>query len=234
MIPIDKMYKNEPVSILMPVYEEEKTVYKIIKRVLRQPMVDRLLIVYRKSKDRTLSEIKRAIAGSRKCEIIINPTNLGKGYSVRLALKRVGDGIVLIQDADEEYYPEDYGKLLAGVSANYPVFGYRNLNAGAAYRLGKAASNLHTILFNLLFNQKVKDFNVGYKLFKVDMLKGKELRQNGWELDAEIAVTLAKNGYTIKNVPIRYKGRTYEEGKKIGPRAAISMAMFIFASRFSG
>lgn len=225
------MHIRDRVNVIMPIYNEEKTAYKMIKRVLKQDVVDRLIIVYRISEDNTYNEIKRAIIGCTKCTLLINRTKRGKGYSVRMGIKNAKRGIVIIQDADEEYYPEDYKNLLNALSEDSPVFGYRTVNYGHGYALGIFANRVHTLLFNLLFHQSVKDINTGYKVFEIGMLKNKILKENGWELDAEIATTLAKNGYKIKNVPIRYKGRTYDEGKKIGPKAAINFIFFIIKQR---
>jgi glycosyltransferase involved in cell wall biosynthesis len=224
------MHKKSTVNVIMPVYNEEKTAYGIIKRVLRQKMVDRLIIVYRVSNDDTLNEIKRAIKGCKKCEII--KKGFTKGYSLKLGLKKVKNGIVIIQDADEEYYPEDYGRLLDAISDSSPVFGYRTVNFGHGYPLGIFANKVHTAMFNLLFGQSVKDINTCYMVFKIEMLKGATLKQDGWEINEEIAAVLAKKGYRIKNVPIRYKGRKYSEGKKIGARAAVDNLLFIIKSRF--
>lgn len=228
------MKNGNAINVIMPVLNEEKTVGGVIQRVLHQGIVDRLIIVFdKRSTDNTLREIRKAIAKSGKCELVLTDRSRGKGDSVRIGLSRVKRGIVVIQDADEEYYPEDYPKLMAGVTSQNPVFGYRASNTGHQYLLGTTVSSLHTALFNLLFGQSVKDINAGYKIFTIGMLKGRKLRESGFELDIEVAATLAKNGYRIKNVPIRYKGRTYEEGKKIGASAAISMLLYILKSRLT-
>jgi glycosyltransferase involved in cell wall biosynthesis len=230
------MLNDETVSVIMPVYNEGATVRSVIKRVLGQKAVDALYIVYDKSTDNTLAEIRAAMKGSDakgRAFLVMSDAKRGKGRAVKQGMARIRDGIVLIQDADEEYYPEDYPKMLAALTDSNPVFGSRESNAGHKYFLGSLATVVHTLAFNLLYGQSIKDMNAAYKLFKVHMLKGKKLSEDGWQIDQEIACTLAKNGYRILSVPIRYKGRTFEEGKKIGPKAAVMNLFYIVKERFS-
>jgi glycosyltransferase involved in cell wall biosynthesis len=227
------MYKDKTLNVIMPVYNEGKTAYSIITRVLSQRSVDRLIIVYDKSTDNTLAEIKRAIAGSKKAMLIYSDKKLGKGHAVKEGMKEVKKGLVLIQDADEEYYPEDYHKLLEALDNGHPVFGRRAEYLGHSYMLGIAAARVHTILFNALYGQSLKDINTCYKLFDVSMLKGMKFKEDGWAIDHEIATRLAKNGYNIIEVPIRYKGRTFEEGKKVGPKAALDDVVYLIKARFT-
>ncbi len=234
MLVVIQMYKGEAVNVIMPVYNEGNTVYNIIKRVLKQKPVDTLIIIYDKSADNTLSEIKKALAGAgKKAMLIYSDVKKGKGHAVRLGIEHIKGGIVIIQDADDEYCPEDYRKMLASLSDKNPVFGYRKINNGHKYLLGGLATHVHTLAFNLLYGQKLKDINAAYKIFKLGMLHGEKLRQDGWELDPEIAVKLSKNGYAIRSVSIRYKGRTFSEGKKIGVSGAIGILAYIIKARFS-
>ena len=234
MLVVIQMYKGEAVNVIMPAYNEGNTVYNIIKRVLKQTLVDTLIIIYDKSSDNTLSEIKKALAGAgRRTMLVYSDAKKGKGHAVRLGMERIKSGIVIIQDADDEYYPEDYRKMLASLGDKNPVFGYRKINNGHKYLLGELATQVHTSAFNLLYGQKLKDINAAYKIFKLDMLHGEKLKQDGWELDPEIAVKLSKNGYAIRSVSIRYKGRTFSEGKKIGVSGAIGILAYIIKARFS-
>ena len=228
------MHKGRSVEVIMPAYNEGKTIFRVIRRVLRQKPVDRLIIVYDKSDDATLDEIKKAMSGAgKRCRLVYSREKKGKGHAVRQGLELVGESsIVIIQDADEEYYPEDYPKLLRAFGSGSPVFGVRVGNSGHRYVLGDLATKVHTGTFNLLYRQKLKDINGAYKVFLPEMLKGYRLKQDGWPFDQELATRLAKNGYTIKQVGVRYKGRTFDEGKKIGPRGAIEDFFFILADRF--
>lgn len=226
------MYRGKHVSVIMPVYNEERTVGKMIRRVLARRVVDALIVINDGSTDGTLSAIKR-FSKERRISIIDCKENRGKGYAVRIGIDRVKNGIIVIQDADEEYHPEDYGALLGRLTDDTPVFGHRMRNLRHKYLLGAWAAGVHNVLFNSLYGQHVKDMNAGYKVFDKEMLHGIKLREDGFEIDPEIAIALARNGYAIKDVPIRYSGRTFKEGKKIGARDAISIAIFLIKKRFA-
>lgn len=227
----DFMYLGKRVSVIMPVYNEERTVGKMIRRVLAQRVVDALIVVNDGSTDGTISEVRR-FSNDKRMTIIDCSKNRGKGYGVRTGMARVKNGIIIIQDADEEYHPEDYGALLGKLDSDTPVFGHRTKNLRHKYLLGAWAAGVHNTLFNSLYGQHVKDMNAGYKVFYKEMLHGIKLHEDGFEIDPEIAVSLARNGYAIKDVPIRYSGRTFKEGKKIGARDAIGIALFLIKKRF--
>ncbi len=227
------MYNKQIVNVIMPAYNEEATIYDVVVRVLKQKSVDRLIIVNDGSKDKTSEQIRRAIAKDDRALLIECKTNNGKGSAVILGIKEVKSGIIIIQDADKEYYPEDYPMLLEKLDGKTPVFGYRMRNERHKYVMGVIAAKVHTILFNLLYNQSIHDVNAGYKLFTVDMISANSLSQKGFEIDFEIATQLAKKGYKIREVPIRYSGRTFAEGKKIGPKDAINMAIYLISRRIS-
>lgn len=225
------MYNNQTVNVIMPAYNEASTIYDVVIRVLKQKQVDRLIIVNDGSKDNTAEQIGRAIANDSRAMLIECKTNMGKGSAVILGIKKVKSGIIIIQDADKEYYPEDYPFLLKKLDSNTPVFGYRMRNERHKYVMGVIAAKVHTILFNLLYKQSIHDVNAGYKVFTTEMISANSLSQKGFEIDFEIATQLAKNGYKIREVPIRYSGRTFAEGKKIGPKDAINMAIYLILRR---
>lgn len=225
------MYRNKRVSVVMPAYNEERTIAGMIERVLRQKSVDMLILVNDGSTDATL-KIMDSFSKDPRVTVVKGSRNMGKGHAVRAGLKMVKSGIIIIQDADEEYHPEDYSALLSRLNGSEPVFGHRVRNLRHTYLLGSIAAGVHNILFNALYGQHINDMNAGYKVFTKEMLKGVTLRENGFEIDPEIAVALAKNGYRIADVPIKYSGRTFKEGKKIGARDAIGIAFFLVAKRF--
>ncbi len=220
-------------SVIMPVYNEERTSHRIIRRVLARKEVDRLIIVYdTRSSDGTLPEIARAIKGDGRV-LLLKRRLHGKGSNIRLGIGRVRSGPIIIQDADEEYYPEDYPKLLRELRNGQPVFGYRRLAYGRdyGYRLGNVVNRVTSSAFDLLFGQRVRDVNVCYKAFTKEMLGGRRLDEDGFTIEIEIAAALAKNGYRIANVPIRYNGRSWEEGKKIAWRDGVALFLAVFKER---
>jgi glycosyltransferase involved in cell wall biosynthesis len=229
------MYKNERLNVIMPVYNEEKTLREIVKRVLAQKTVDRLIIIDDHSKDGSLKIIKELSKKNLKISYLANNVNRGKGFSVRRGLSLVTDGIVMIQDADLEYYPEDYSKLLPKLDNNTIVLGtrMRGQKTGHEYQLAKLANAALTSTFNLLYGKDLTDINTCYKLFKKKMLNGIPLKEDGFLIEPEILIGLVKKGYSIAEVDIRYKGRTYDEGKKITAKDGFMQELFMIEKRFS-
>jgi|GEM_PF-1564894 glycosyltransferase involved in cell wall biosynthesis len=226
--------KREKVNVIMPVYNEQNTLKEIIKRVLGQKMVDRLIIVDDNSADRSIEIIKSMAKRDGRIEFLRNATNKGKGYSVRRGLELIEDGIVIIQDADLEYYPEDFGKLLQKLRDDTFVLGtrVRTKQKGYKYLLARSANAVLTLEFDLLFGKGLSDTNTCYKVFKREMLGEVKLRENGFLIDPEILVTLVKRGYKYTEIDVRYSGRTYAEGKHITAKDAIDQALFIIRKRF--
>jgi glycosyltransferase involved in cell wall biosynthesis len=229
------MYNNEKVNVIMPVYNEEKTLSEIISRVLAQDFVDSLIIIDDCSKDGSMEKIKEAASSNKKVTYLSNEKNMGKGYSVRRGLELVTDGIVIIQDADLEYYPEDYQKLLPRLDESTVVLGtrMRGKQTGHEYAMAKLANAGLTVAFNVLYGRNLTDMNTCFKVFKKKMLENIELKENGFLIEPEILIKLVKKGYKIVEIDIRYKGRTYEEGKKITAKDGINQALFILRQKFS-
>jgi glycosyltransferase involved in cell wall biosynthesis len=228
--------KKESVNVIMPVYNEQRTLREIIERVLAQKMVDRLIIVDDNSSDKSPEIIRSMAKKDGRVEFLKNASNGGKGYSVRRGMELVEKGIVIIQDADLEYYPEDYGKLLKNLKDDTFVLGTRIITTqkGQNYLLVARAfvNDILTLEFNILFGRNVKDINTCYKVFKKEMLGDARLKENGFLIDPEILVTLIKRGYKTAEVGARYSGRTYAEGKKITASDGIKQAFFLIKSRF--
>jgi len=228
------MHKNERVNVIMPVYNEERTVSEVIGRVLAQDFVDVLIAIDDGSKDGSREIIKNASEKNKKIKLLVNEKNSGKGFSVRKGLSEVTEGIVIIQDADLEYYPEDYRKLLGRLDDNTIVLGtrMRGKQTGHEYRLAKLANAGITLEFNILYGRRLTDVNTCYKVFKKEMLDGVELKENGFLIEPEILVDLAKKGCNMEEVDIRYKGRKYEEGKKLTAKDGIDQVLFLLKRRF--
>ncbi len=229
------MYKNERVSVIMPVYNEERTVSEIIKRVLAQRAVDQLIIINDGSRDRSDAIIRSIAKREKRVKYISHSENRGKGNAVKAGLAAVDKGVIIIQDADLEYYPEDYPGLLAATAPDTAVFGTRTKgeHSGHHYQLARFANAFSTSLFNLLYSERISDLNTCYKVFRKEMLDGVKLKEEKFLLDMELSVTFSKKGYAIREVKIRYKGRTYDEGKKITVRDGIEQILYIITSRFT-
>ena len=227
--------KGETVNVIMPVYNEEKTLPEIIRNVLAQKVVDRLIIINDNSRDKSGSIINNAAKRDRRITSLTNKTNMGKGYSVRQGIKIVKNGIVIIQDADLEYSPDDYALLLSKVKDDTFVLGtrMRRKQEGYTFALSRVANLFLTLLFDIMYQKRISDINTCYKVFRSEMLKNSGLKQNGFLIDVEILSSLVRKGYMVSEVDIRYKIRSYEEGKKIGAKDAIEQALFIIGSRFS-
>ncbi|MGI0100893.1 MAG: glycosyltransferase family 2 protein [Candidatus Micrarchaeaceae archaeon] len=226
--------KGEQISVIMPVYNESKTLPEIMKRVLAQRAVDRLIIINDHSSDKSQNIIDGAAGSDRRITAIANEANRGKGYSVRKGLELVDGGIVIIQDADLEYSPEDYAALFDAVKDDTFVLGTRMRKTHKGYKFApsRMANLLLTGLFDIVYQRRISDINTCYKVFRFDMIKGVDLKQDGFLIDIEILSGLLKKGYKVREVDITYKIRSFKEGKKIGARDAIEQAFYIISSRF--
>ncbi|MBU2564430.1 glycosyltransferase family 2 protein [Patescibacteria group bacterium] len=200
-------------SIIIPVFNEEKTLERAIKKVFKASILDfekEIIVVDDKSTDKSL-EILKKIKGIKLLE---HKKNFGKGKAIQTALKCVTGDYILIQDADLEYDPNDYSILLKDL--NGVVYGSRNINPeNRGYFIFVLGVRFLTSFINLIFNKKLTDSYTCYKLFPVDVLKSLNLKSSGFEIEAEITVKLLKKKINIKEVPIHYYPRKFKQGKKI-------------------
>lgn len=209
-------------SVIIPVYNEESTVGEVIEQVLSVELsgVEKeVIVVDDGSTDGTAEVLKHE--QSEHADIVTvcsSQKNFGKGRAVRIGLKYVTGEIVLIQDADLELDPKEYGVLLAPILSGQAsvVYGSRFLNS--ANRIpwkSRLAQRILTPLIRLLYNARLTDEATAYKLFKADILKSLDLRCTGFEFCPEVTAKLLKRGYRIREVPISYQPRTDAEGKKL-------------------
>ncbi len=207
------------ISIIIPVYNEVATIEEIIKRVKNTSLeLDKeIIIVDDDSSDGTKEIIKKMEgAGIKK---VFHKKNQGKGAAIRTALKYITGDIVIIQDADLEYHPDDYPKLIDPILNNKAdvVFGSRFI--GGLHRcflfthyFGNRIINL---IANILYNTILTDFMVGYKVFKTEVIKDIPIKSNRFGVEAEITGIIFRRHLKVYEVPISYSGRDYREGKKI-------------------
>ena len=212
-------------SIIIPVYNEESTVAKILRRVKKAPLpkgISREIIaIDDKSKDKSLN-ILSSIAGIK---LFTHKVNKGKGACIRTGISNASGDLLLIQDADLEYDPNDYPKLIDPIIAGYAhvVYGTRFRNYPLAL-FGKMRTPLisHylgnkflTFVTNLLYTNAVTDMETGYKVIKRDVLNGITIKSKRFDFEPEITAKILKKGYKIYEVPIKVKPRGYKGGKKI-------------------
>lgn len=231
-------------SVLVPVYNEERTLEEVVRRVCAVPMPKEIILVDDGSKDRSREILARLKDQSERTndplnqiKIFLQPENQGKGAAIKTAISHVTGDIVIVQDADLEYDPKDYPSLLEPIqdgSADV-VYGTRFAGGGAHRVLffwHSLGNRTLTLLSNMLTNLNLSDMEVGYKVFRSEVLKGIELKSNRFGFEPEITVKLAKKRCRFYEVPISYHGRTYEEGKKITWKDGIAALYYMIRFRF--
>lgn len=206
-------------SVIMPVYNEEKTIEKIVGKVLAVDMEKELVIVDDGSKDSTRQILREKFMGRDKINVIFHEKNAGKGAAVRTGITNATGGIIIIQDADLEYDPNDYHKLVEPIikGQSRVVYGSRIMGANFQHRytMNLFAARFLSVMSNLLFGLHLTDEPTCYKVFKADVIKSIKFEGNGFEWEPEVTAKLGKRGIEITEVPINYYSRTIMEGKKI-------------------
>ena len=207
-------------SIIIPCYNEEATIIKIISKINQQTDISKEIIVvddYSTDKTRLILEndLKKEVD-----TVILNSKNFGKGYSIRKGIEAATGDFILIQDADLEYDPSDYMKLLNPIQNGDAdvVYGSRFLGTSerrVLYFWHTVGNKLLTLLSNMLSNLNLTDMEVGYKVFKSDLIKNIKLKENRFGFEPEITAKIAKKNIKIYEVGVKYFGRKYSEGKKI-------------------
>jgi glycosyltransferase involved in cell wall biosynthesis len=214
-------------SLLVPVYNERTVVEGSLARVLAAPLpenMDRELIVVDDcSTDGTSAILERLAAADSRIRLFRHPVNQGKGAAVRTAITHATGDFCLVQDADLEYDPTEYPRLLKPLLEGHAdaVFGSRYLVGEQTRVLPFWHSNINrflTLVSNMFSNLGLTDMETCYKVFRTDLLKSIPIRSNRFGFEPEITMKASKRQLRIYEVPISYHGRTYEEGKKIGWR----------------
>ena len=209
-------------SVIVPVYNEEQTIGAVIDRIrtVDLPGVEKEIIVANDgSSDGTRGAIESgAWRADPRLIVVENPINLGKGAAIRLGLKYATGDIMLIQDADLELDPLEYGKLLAPILSGRAtvVYGSRFLQRNPAIPMRTRLNNrVLTWITNLLFLTRLTDMETGYKVFRREVLQKVRLRCVGFDFEPELTARLLLAGYRIEEVPIGYSPRRIDEGKKV-------------------
>ncbi len=204
------------ISIIIPAYNERSTISELIRRVRAVPLEKEVIVVDDASTDGTW-EILDQLSGE-DIRLLRNSRNRGKGYCLRKGFQQVTGEIVIIQDADLEYYPDEYPLLISLISEGKAdvVYGNRFIGAHRVFYFYHYLGNrLLNFIANFFYNTNLSDLMTGYKAFRSDVLKHLELRADGFGVEAEITAQLFRSHFRVYEVPISYDGREYDEGKKI-------------------
>jgi len=222
-------------SVVMPVYNERETIEGMIARVLAVPGIRiELIVVDDGSKDGT-SEILRTLQGRYRFNLLQKP-NGGKGSALRLGFKEVTGDLVVIQDADTEYSPEEFPDLIELICQGRAdvVYGSRFLGRHRVFLFTHYLGNLFlTFLTNVLYNTMLTDMETCYKAMRVEVLRSFTLDSNGFGIEPELTAKIFKRGYRVYEVPITYDGRGYDEGKKITWRDGVVALWVLLKYRFT-
>lgn len=221
-------------SVIIPVYNEVKTIEEVVDRVQATGYASEIILVDDGSSDGS-TEILKKYQGKDGFQVILCEQNRGKGAAVREGIKAAKSKYAIIQDADFEYDPKDYGKLMPVIESGKAdvVYGSRFMEStDVFYFRSLAANKLLTFLTNVLYHTKLTDMETCYKLFKVADVREIPLHSRRFEFEPELTSKLLKRGYKIVEVPISYSGRSYDEGKKIKPKDGLIALWTLFKYRF--
>ena len=220
-------------SVIMPVYNEKNTLEQILEKVLAVPLEKEVIIVDDFSSDGSRELLKNVnIPG---VITIFHDVNRGKGAAIKTGLQYVTGDAVIIQDADLEYDPADYLKLMEPIRSGAADVVYGSRFSGKMDKMSFAhmiGNKALTIAVNLLYRTDLTDMETCYKMVRTSLLKSIKLRANRFDLEPEITSKLLKSGKKIVELPISYHGRDWTEGKKITWRDGISALWTIIKFRF--
>lgn len=222
------------ISVVMPVYNEKETILEILRRVRAVPLDKEIVCVDDCSTDGTRALLEEE-ARAERISLFCHDHNQGKGAAVRTGLQQVTGDIVIIQDADLEYDPEDYPRLVRPILTGKTkvVYGSRFLGEHKAMYFWHAmGNNFLTLLTNLLFDSTLTDMETCYKVFTADIGRQLKLQSPGWGFDPEITARILRLGQRIYEVPISYAGREYYEGKKISWKDGFTVLATLLRYRF--
>jgi glycosyltransferase involved in cell wall biosynthesis len=211
------MLTDPLLSVVMPVYNEHETIEEIIRRVLAVPVRVQLIVVDDGSSDGT-REILAGLQRELGFQVVLQERNQGKGAALRRGFQEVTGDLVVIQDADLEYSPEEYPELIELICQGRAdvVYGSRFLGRHRVFMFSHYLGNWFlTLLTNVLYNTMLTDMETCFKVMRSEIMREMNLQSNGFGIEPEMTAKIFKRGYRVYEVPISYDGRGYEQGKKI-------------------
>ncbi|MBI2861614.1 MAG: glycosyltransferase family 2 protein [Chloroflexi bacterium] len=224
-------------SILIPAYNERGTIAELLRQVQEAPLegLEREIIVVDDGSADGTTEILQSAAEQMGFQLLLHDRNMGKGAAIQTALDHATGDIVLVQDADLEYDPQDYPRLLRPILVGraQAVYGSRFLGEHKAmYFWHSLGNHLINLVANILYDTTLTDLETGYKVFTAEVAGKLRLRSRRWGFDPEITARILRSGYRIYEVPISYFGREYWEGKKITWRDGLVVLFTLVRCRF--
>ena len=233
------MEQLRKLSVVIPVFNEEPTVEILIRRVLAVDLPKEVVVVDDASTDRTPAILARLAQDPGVASTVVflrHSSNRGKGAAIRTAMERVEGEVVIIQDADLEYDPREFPKLLEPILDGRADVVYGSRFLGGPHRVlyfwHYVGNKALTLLSNILTNLNLSDMETCYKAFRTEVLKGVTIRSNRFEFEPEITMKIARHGYRIYETTISYSGRSYAEGKKIGWKDGVRTLWALIRYRF--
>lgn len=223
--------ENFLLSVVMPVYNEKETIHEIIQRVRDNPIPKEIIIVDDFSRDGTRDELVQ-YENDPYTKVIYHEKNQGKGGALKTGFAETSGDIVLIQDADLEYDPSEYARLIQPIIEGNADVVYGSRFIGNTVRVHmfwhRVANGILTLMSNLLTNLNLTDMETCYKVFRRELLEKFEIHQKRFGVEPELTAKFARLRCRIYETPISYYGRDYSEGKKIGVKDAIEAVWCIF------
>ena len=227
--------KDPLLSVVMPVYNEKNTIEEIIPRVLAVPLRIELIVVDDGSTDGT-RDLLTALNQKYPFKLIFQPKNGGKGNALKRGFQDVTGDLVVIQDADLEYSPEEFPELISLICEGRAdvVYGSRFLGRHRVFLFTHYAGNrLLTLITNVMYNTMLTDMETCYKVMRTEVLRSFALESDGFGIEPEMTAKIFKRGYRVYEIPITYDGRGYEEGKKITWRDGVVALWVLLKYRFT-
>jgi glycosyltransferase involved in cell wall biosynthesis len=223
------------ISVIIPTFNEAKTIHEIIRRVQAENVADEILVVDDGSTDGTRQALE-PLNDQDIVRLILHERNQGKGAAIRTGIQKAKGDVIIIQDADLEYNPRDYHALLQPIEDGIADVVYGSRFLGAPRRpvmfWHMVANQLLTLMTNILYNTILTDMETGYKVFKREVVRDLRLRAKRFDFEPEFTAKILKRKTRLFEVPITFNPRDYDEGKKIGLKDAFAAVWALLKYRF--